>query len=80
MAACEKCWRDSGGEGEGYGDLVRSRNKSNNTCTPEEQAGPYATECPACKRMTLHQHTHDCMAGCSCSQGGLHVGETSDVV
>lgn len=61
-ASCEKCWRDSGGQGAGYGDLVRSR--KDNPCTPEEQAGPYASKCPECKRMTLHQHTDECMAGC----------------
>jgi hypothetical protein len=30
-----------------------------------EQAGPDATECPACKRKTVHQHTHLCQTpGC----------------
>jgi len=35
------------------------------TCTPEEQAGEFASECPKCKRKTLHQYTEECMAGCA---------------
>lgn len=62
MSSCEKCWRDSRSADEPnveYRRLVTSRQ-----CTPEEQAGPYADECPVCKRMTKHQHTGELMCGC----------------
>jgi hypothetical protein len=70
MSACERCWRDSRwaenfGDGA-YAKLVAQRNGIiDDRCTPEEQAGPDATECPACKRKTVHQHTHLCQTpGC----------------
>ena len=56
MASCEKCWRDARGNPDRYAELVMQRE-----CTPEEQAGPDAERCPVCKRMTLHQHTGECM-------------------
>ena len=66
MSACEKCWADSQrgliDQAGAYRRLVAERN-----CTPEQQAGPHATECPTCARITIHQHTGECMAGC---QGG----------
>lgn len=39
--------------------------RSDHPCTPEEQAGPDAIICGECKRMTIHQHTGECMA-CKC--------------
>lgn len=68
MSACEKCWRDAHrGEhfsvADEYARLIRERR--NNPCTPEEQAGPDASECPRCHRMTLHQHTREPMCGCA---------------
>lgn len=57
MASCEKCWRDSMGDPDRYGRLVRERN-----CTPEEQAGPDRAECPKCSRKACHQFTGECMA------------------
>lgn len=62
MSSCEKCWADARSSGVGYFQLVMSR--KNNPCTPEEQAGPDARKCPACGRMTLHQHTSEPMCGC----------------
>ena len=62
MSSCEKCWIDSGCQGVGYGDLVRSR--KDDPCTPEEQAGPGATLCPKCGRKVLHAITGECMASC----------------
>ena len=59
MASCEKCWSDAymlmlssplKSQAEHYGDLVKERN-----CTPEQQAGEDANECPKCKRKTIHQ-------------------------
>lgn len=70
MASCEKCWSDAywrthsdpmKGQSEHYQDLVRERKE--NPCTPEEQAGKDATECPICKRMTVHQFAKICI-GC----------------
>lgn len=61
MSACEKCWRESRGA-DNYRELLESRKE--NPCTPEEQAGPDAGECPACKRMTLHQYMAECMNRC----------------
>lgn len=56
MPSCEKCWQEAGGDADVYTRLMQVRN-----CTPEEQAGPEATECPECKRRTVHQHCHICM-------------------
>jgi len=49
-----------------YYELLDRRNDIDEPkCTPEEQAGPDATECPACQRKTVHQHTHLCQVpGC----------------
>ena len=59
---CEKCWSDAGGMAERYSNLVSQRNASGPHCTPEQQAGPEAGECPACKRRTMNQHVTDhCM-------------------
>ena len=60
MTSCEKCWRDSQGA-DNYAKVLESRRHS--SCTPEEQAGPDASECPTCKCMTLHQLTKECMNG-----------------
>lgn len=62
MTACEKCWSDSSSV-DNYRQLLESR--KDHPCTPEQQAGPDANECPKCKRQTLHQHTRECMAGCA---------------
>jgi len=64
MSSCEKCWADSGGGAE-YSALLKEREAAGLYCTPEEQAGPDAGECPACKRKTLHQHTGEPMCGCA---------------
>jgi hypothetical protein len=61
MSACEKCWRDSRYD-DNYSEIVASR--ASNPCTPEEQAGPDASQCPGCQRYTLHQHTGEPMCGC----------------
>lgn len=59
MSACEKCWADAHGKAARYRVLLEKR-----TCTPEEQAGPDAKQCPTCKRMTLHQYTGEAMCHC----------------
>lgn len=63
MSACERCWADAygpyGNQSERYQELIAER-----SCTPEQQAGPDAGQCPSCKRMTLHQHTSEPMCGC----------------
>ena len=65
MASCEKCWNDAytkthvspmKSQAEHYTDLVKER--KDNPCTPEEQAGHDATECNKCKRKTIHQYAH----------------------
>ncbi len=55
MASCEKCWKDSGGDPDKYRELLKSR-----YCTPEEQAGIYASVCPTCNRKTIHQYARIC--------------------
>jgi hypothetical protein len=60
MASCEKCWNDAQGRAEDYQQLIEERR--GNPCTPEEQAGEYATECKKCKRKTVHQYAKVCMA------------------
>ncbi len=61
MSACEKCWTDSR-SGEDYQQILNSRQA--HPCTAEEQAGPAATQCPQCQRLTVHQYTHEPMCGC----------------
>jgi len=62
MSACEKCWKDAGGDPDTYHELLELRRA--NPCTPEEQAGPDATKCNICNRIVRHQVTGECMAGC----------------
>lgn len=66
MSACEKCWADAGGNADSYSRLIVDRNVIGRPplCSPEDQAGPDATECPECHRLTLHQHTGEPMCGC----------------
>ena len=78
MPSCERCWADSAmaryhGDTEAYARLLKDRGPSG--CTPEQQAGPDAAECPSCHRMTLHQHCGVCMAGCDGSTT-MHRKET----
>ena len=73
VSSCEKCWRDGSGYHsyrDDYEELIKRRNgMTERHCTPEEQAGPDSTECPACKRMTVHQHTHLCQTpGCAAGE------------
>lgn len=56
MASCEKCWEDAGGNATRYSHLIATRR-----CTPEEQAGRRAMECPKCGRRTVHQIVNVCM-------------------
>lgn len=51
MSACEKCWADAGGDMERYAQLLKER--ADNPCTPEQQAGdptPWCLGCGAMKR------------------------------
>lgn len=60
MASCEKCWEDAqefGDPSGAYEMLIRRR-----MCTPEEQAGRGAEQCPKCGRYAMHIHCHICMA------------------
>lgn len=59
MPACEKCWRDSGGDHERYLELIEERYET--PCTAEEHAGPDATWCEYCKRFTVHQYAEVCV-------------------
>jgi hypothetical protein len=68
VSSCEKCWTDSRGVNMPYDLLVKRRDADGRTCTPEQQAGPGADECPVCKRWTLHQHTGQPMCGCPSPQ------------
>lgn len=68
MSSCEKCWADAhrGPEysvAEEYQRLMEERKDT--PCTPEQQAGPDAGECPLCRRTTMHQHTGEPMCGCT---------------
>lgn len=64
---CEKCWSDAylntlgttKTQAERYGELMDER--KDNPCTPEQQAGEDAKECPKCKRRTVHQIVGDCI-------------------
>ena len=61
MPSCEKCWGDAylkmmlnqdKSQTEYYSMLIEERKA--NPCTPEQQAGQDAEECPKCKRNTIH--------------------------
>ncbi len=67
MATCEKCWDDAYMrthsepmicQVDHYYNLLKERKE--NPCTPEEQAGAGATECPKCKRITVHVYAKVC--------------------
>lgn len=73
MSTCEKCWKDSRLE-ENYAEVLKSR--AANPCTPEQQAGEHARECPWCGRMTLHQHTGEPMCRCPRSPREHMAGHT----
>ncbi len=66
MSTCEKCWSDAHRirperpKVEEYSRLIDER--AYDPCTPEQQAGPDATRCARCDRMSRHQHTGECMA------------------
>lgn len=62
MSACEKCWREAGGDAERYSALIGERRSQ--PCSAEEQAGERAEECPWCGRKTLHELTREPMCGC----------------
>ena len=43
MSSCERCWKEANGNADRYHELLAI-----NRCSPEEQAGENATECPRC--------------------------------
>jgi len=59
MPVCEQCWHDSRGLCSRYDELLREREFT--PCTPEQQAGLCATDCPRCGRTTIHQYEKVCM-------------------
>ncbi len=59
MPSCEKCWADAYGNPVRYSRLIKER--KDNKCSPEEQAGEYASICPKCNRRTIHQYANICM-------------------
>lgn len=61
MAACEKCWAAAGGDPAKYQANIDEGFRTGKICTPEEQAGPDAGDCPKCNRKTVHQFAHVCM-------------------
>jgi hypothetical protein len=63
MSACERCWSSAQSAGDPSAEYTRLLKMSD--CTPEEQAGPDARECPVCHRKTLHQYTREPMCGCA---------------
>lgn len=63
MSVCQKCWADARALGLPYSFVLMQRRDT--PCTPEEQAGPDARECPMCHRKTLHQYTGAPMCGCA---------------
>ena len=68
MASCEKCWSDAytksmcnpyKSQAEIYSELIIER--KDDPCTPEQQAGPDANECPKCNKKAVHQLINVCM-------------------
>jgi hypothetical protein len=63
MPSCERCWARSRGSVERYRGLLKTEK-----CSPEDEAGPDATPCPKCRRITVHQYARICMAcGLDCA-------------
>ena len=70
MPSCEKCWSDAhtqytvmtGTVADEYSRLITGRDETGHTCTPEQQAGEEAAECPECGRRAVHQWCKVCMA------------------
>ena len=74
MSSCERCWADAH-KGGPYADVAANYarlmgERKDNPCTPEQQAGEFAEECPKCKRKVIHQYTGECMAGCGKAEEG----------
>ena len=69
MPSCEKCWHDASGDALMYERLLDSR-KGEFACTPEQQAGRFAVQCPECGRATIHQITGTPMCGCPDTASG----------
>ena len=61
MPSCEKCWIDARGDAEQYERILTQRNTNSMECTPEQQAGPDAGQCPFCLRKTMHMYSDVCM-------------------
>lgn len=72
MASCEKCWADALGQPDEYERLLKQRRDT--PCTPEEQAGDEAHDCPNCSRTTVHQYARVCMA-CGCDVADISRNE-----
>ena len=71
MSACEKCWRDAGGDPDRYQELLKLRKWPDKACTPNEQAGGIdAGYCESCGGRTVHLYTHECMNP-KCESNGL---------
>ena len=64
MSACEKCWTDAGGDAGKYASLLAEREAAGTVCSPEQQAGRDATDCPGCGRRAIHRYTGECTADC----------------
>jgi hypothetical protein len=62
MSVCERCWSDAAGDVAHYEALLDARRSQ--PCSPEQQAGPNAAQCPGCGSQTIHQHTGEPMCGC----------------
>jgi uncharacterized paraquat-inducible protein A len=64
MPSCERCWRDA--HADPFGDIMARYHEliadPTRRCTPEQRAGPEATECPKCERTAVHQYARICMA------------------
>jgi len=68
MPSCEKCWGDAymrtysnplKSQAEHYSDLIKER--KDNPCTPEQQAGGDAEKCPKCNKKAMHKIIRLCM-------------------
>lgn len=60
MSACERCWSMAYDPQANQADRY-FENLAKHQCTPEQQAGDGAEWCADCGRMSLHQHTKQCM-------------------
>jgi len=76
FGACMKCWKECGQDQDKYDKMMAAKRTQGPVafCTPEEQAGPEAGQCPWCGHQTIHEKCGVCMNP-DCRYGKAGPGE-----